>query len=86
MFVIYCYTCIRMTARQRRIQPYRRCILMWDHRSICCGTVVLLLELVINFYCLMFVLYTLSAIVRYFWRLCMAGNMNKLSICETTVV
>jgi hypothetical protein len=50
---------------QLRLEPYRRCILMWAHRSIWCSTVVLLVELVMNFYCLMFVLLTVSVIVQY---------------------
>ena len=67
-FVMNCYfrvtrAWIGMTHRpeallQRCVRPYNRYILMWAHRSICCGTIILLLNLIMSFHFWMFVLYT----------------------------
>jgi len=51
-----CYTCVNRddpstgSLLQRCVRPYKRYSLMGVHRSICCGTVVLLLKLIMSFH------------------------------------
>jgi hypothetical protein len=60
------------------VRPSKRHILMLPHRIICCGTVILLLKIVMSYNGWICVLYTVSVIVRFMLSTLYGGKHDSI--------